>query len=155
MATLPHDPVSRTLAGILAGLVLGTLVLETILAGLDFLFPGYNPESLFTDSGGPAWYPGWCMATLAAGVAGGAMASGVARRWPAGLLAGMLLAAGTGLHAALTPLPASLVLILALIPLIGAAAGTRLATMVIRRDRLDVEPRQANGPGPESGAAGL
>lgn len=144
MPNLPEDALTRMLAGILAGLALGVVVMEAFLAGMTLLLPAFDPEGLFDPAAGPGWYPGWCLAWLLAGAAGGSMATGVARRWPAGVLSGILLATAAILHAALSPLPDFLVIVLALLPLAGAVVGTRLAARLLARDRMDDRTRMAD-----------
>lgn len=118
-----------TLKALLAGLLVGIILIESLAAGLAVLLPA----DLLTVSiaGGriPAWplFPLPALIWLLGSTAAGAMATAMRRQAAAGMVCGALLAVSAFVLVNLTTPGNPMALLAAAVPLAGAAAGSALA----------------------------
>lgn len=134
----------RTLKALAAALAVATILMEALRAGLVVLLP---PELLYTPLPVPvvheiAWplLPVNALIWLLGGLIAGIMASGLARHWAAGLLAGLLLGCPAVLIIGLALPGSTSMLTAAALPLIGALAGSRLIVLLEREPLTPASP---------------
>lgn len=126
----------RILVALAAGLAVGTVLMEAMLAGLLVVLP----ESLLrvqTPVSGPLAWPLMTIPALvwmAGGATGGAMAAAVSGRTGVGLLAGALMGVPAFVVVNLSTPGNPMAALAALLPLAGSAAGALLAARLLRAD---------------------
>lgn len=126
----------RILVALAAGLVVGTVLVESLLAGLLVLLP----ESLLRIHTAANEALAWPLLTIpalvwtAGGGACGAMATAISKRPGVGLAGGFLMAVAVFLLVNLTTPGSETGLLAALLPLTGSVAGALLAAHIVRAD---------------------
>lgn len=121
-----------TLKALLAGLLVGIVLIESISAGLAVLLPTELLAVSFADREIPAWplFPVPALIWLLGSTAAGAMATAMRHQPAAGMACGALLAASAFVLVTLVTPGNPMALLAAAVPLTGAAAGSTLARRV-------------------------
>lgn len=134
----------RILAALAAGLAVGTVVVESVFAGLLVLLPD-SALRIETAAGGPLIWPLMFVPALVwicGGAACGAMASAVSGRSWTGLLGGILMAVPAFVIVNLTTPGQPMAMLAALLPFSGAMAGAAFAARILRADATVSAPDQ-------------
>lgn len=126
----------RILFALATGLVVGTVLVEALLAGLLVLLPASLLQIQTSANEALAW-PLMTLPALvwtAGGAACGAMATAMSQRAAVGVAGGILMALAACLLVNLTTPGSETSLLAALLPLTGSVAGTLLAAHLVRAD---------------------
>lgn len=123
-----------TLKALLAGLLVGIILIESLAAGLAVLLPAALLTVSFEGGRIPAWplFPLPALIWLLGSMAAGAMATAMRGQAVAGIVCGALLAISVFVLVNLTTPGNPMALLAAALPLAGAAAGSALARRLER-----------------------